>query len=986
MKQKYTWLFLSTRQWAWLLFISGLVVHQQALAQFVNCGTLDPGGNPSRSGLYSEYYANYFNESPAYFNNNTPGLTRIDAQVNFTSTGTWSTQSSIVPPAGGTAGAPTNFSVRLRGGIYLPTAGDYIFYMTSDDGSYLWVDGQAGQPAPAITSATINNGGGHGSQMRQATVTGLAAGWHNMQLLYGDSGGGNNLMLEYSGPNIARQIVPNSALCTGYRPAPSALTYSPTSQLVPYQTSASSGTPTVTSRNSAVTGYAVANASSLPAGITINPTTGVLTAAATVLPGSYTVNVAATNSGGTTTFAGVYTFLVSAPCGGVDPYGNAAQAGLLAEYYKGYFNDQPAFFTNNTAFALGSTNNPARIQRAEGTPSYLTDNSWSTSGLNLFSAGIAAGSNAQPTNFSARYRGKIYISVAGTYTFSLASDDASDLIIDGSATAQVAATPYTVDNGGGHSVRTVTGTATLSTGWHSLVLLYGNSGSSSYLLLQYAGPADSNISLQTIPSNILCTGIESVPTGLGYSSASTAYAAGSTASSGNPTVYRANTTPVTYAITNSASLPAGITINTTTGVLAADATLAPGAYVVSLSATNSYGTSAFPSVFTFNVLAAGCTGNDAGGSAAQSGFYSEYYAGYFGAATGADTDANLTYFTTNTPKLKAVAAAPNVVANGDWSTAGLNLVTAGVATGTDAAPTLFSARYRGRIYIGTAGTYTFYLNTDDAAYVFLDEAATASPLVINNATVKNGGVHGSGTVQSGSKFLAAGLHDVQVLYGQNGGNTYFTLQYAGPANSGVAQQVIPAAVLCSSSSPRPLPVTLARFDAQALGAVVAVNWATASEQSSASFEVERSTDGAVFTKMGQVAAAGTTSQGQQYQWLDRAPLAGLSYYRLRQLDLDGTAHYSPVVPVRLAASATAPLLTLAPNPTTGRVVVQLVQATAQAAALQVLDALGRTVYQQALPAAATQEQTLDLQALPAGVYLVRVTSAAGVATQRLVRQ
>lgn len=984
MERTFTGIFF-TRNWLWLLLINGLLMHQQALAQFTNCGAVDPAGNASRSGLYSEYYAGYFNESPTYFNTNTPGLTRIDAQVNFTSANTWSVQSSIVPPAAGMAAAPTSFSVRLRGEIYLPTAGDYTFYVDSDDGSYLWVDGEAGQPTPTVANATVNNGGGHGSQVRSKTVTGLAAGWHNIQLLYGDSGGGNKLTLQYSGPGINQQIVPSNALCTGFRPAPSTLTYSPTSQLTPFQTSASSGAPTVTSRNSDVTNYAIANASSLPVGITINPTTGVLTAAATVQPGSYTLNVAATNSGGTTTFAGVYTFLVSAPCGGVDPYGNAAQAGLLAEYYKGYFNDQPGFFTNNTAFALGSTNNPARIQRAETTPNYLTDNSWSTSGLNLFSAGIATGSNAQPANFSSRYRGKIYISVAGTYTFYLVSDDASDLILDGSATAQVAATPYTVDNSGGHAVRTVSGTATLSVGWHNLVLLYGNSGANSYLSLQYAGPTGSGIGQQVIPNNILCTGIESVPTGLGYASASTAYPVGSTASSGAPTVYSA-VSPVTYAITNGASLPAGITLNTTTGVLSANGTLAPGAYTVSLAATNAFGTAGFPSVFTFNVLAAGCSGNDAGGNAAQAGLYSEYYTGYFGNTNGADTDDNLAFFTTTTPKLKAVASTLNFTTNASWSSAGLNLATAGAASNTDAAPATFSARYRGRVYIATAGVYTFYLNSDDGAYVFLDEAATAAKLTVASATVTNGGVHGAGTTKMGSKQLAVGLHDILVLYGQSPTDSYLTLQYAGPTGSGVAQQIVPSAVLCSSSSPRPLPVTLARFDAQALGAVVAVNWATASEQSSASFEVERSGDGVSFAKIGQVAAAGTTSQGQQYQLLDRAPLAGLSYYRLRQLDLDGSAHYSPVVPVQLASLAAAPLLTLAPNPTTGRVVVQLVQATAQAANLQVLDALGRTVYQQALPAAATQEQTLDLQALPAGVYLVRVTSAAGVATQRLVRQ
>lgn len=994
MSSKFTRLFVSSKKWLWLAALGGVLTQQQAQAQNSTCGTSDPAGNPSQTGLYAEYYAGYWYNSAAdnaarstFFNTRQPAVRRIENSlaVNFTANNSWGDlYNGGAGPAGGTAANPDNFSARYRGGINIPTTGNYIFYLSSDDAGYLWIDGDARQQNPSLDNANIKITG-TGTDIASGTLA-LAQGYHDLAILYGENGGNNYLILKYSTDGGAtKTVVPSTWFCTGIRSVPTALAYAPATTQATFGSSASSVAPTVVNGNSAVTNYAITS-TGLPAGISINATTGVLTANATVLPGTYSVSVAATNGNGTATFAGAYTFVVNAGCGGLDAYGNPAQSGLLAEYYKGYFNDQPGFFTNNTAFPLGSTNNPARIQRVEGAPDYRADNAWSTSGLNLFSAGVAGGTNAQPTTFSARYRGKLYISTAGTYTFSVSSDDASYLLIDGTATAQTAAAPYTVNNGGGHSNQIRTGTATLTVGWHNLVLLYGQDPSSSYLSLQYAGPAGSGISQQVIPSNVLCTAIESVPTGLAYAPGVTTYATGTTASSVVPTMYSGNTAPVTYAITNGSSLPAGITINPATGVLTGDGTVAPGTYTVSLSATNAYGTAAFPTVHTFNVLAAGCTGNDAGGNAAQAGLYGEYYTGYFGSQTGADTDANLAFFSTNTPKLRATTPTLNFTANNAWSAAGLNLVTAGAASNTDAAPATFSARYRGRIYIATAGTYTFSLNSDDASYVFLDEAATAASPTVASATVNNGGVHSSGTAKSGSKQLAVGLHDILVLYGQNPTDSYLTLQYAGPAGSGINQQVVPATVLCSSSSPRPLPVTLTRFDAQALGAVVAVGWATASEQSSASFEVERSADGVSFAKIGQVAAAGTTSQGQQYQLLDRAPLMGLSYYRLRQLDLDGTAHYSPVVPVQLASEAAAPLLTLAPNPTTGRVVVQLVQATAQAATLQVLDALGRTVHQQALPAAATQQQTLDLQALPTGVYLVRVTSAAGVATQRLVRQ
>ena len=958
------------------LLLSGLVgTRNQAQAQaYGSCGSKDPGGNAAQAGMYAEYYAGYFANSPAFFSAKAAGLTRIDSVVNFPNTGSWSTTGSITPPAGNTVANPTVFSVRERGEIFLPTAGSYTFYLTSDDGSYLWVDGDASQQVPNTANATVNNGNTHGSQTVQATVTGLAAGWHNLQILYGDNGGGNNLTLQYSGPGITQRVVHRSSLCTGIRLAPTSLSYSPNSQTNNYQTAGSSGTPTLGNSNSTTATYSLPSGS--PAGITINPATGVLTADNTVAPGSYSLSVTVTNDAGASTFANVFTFMVNAPCGGVDAYGNAAQPGLLAEYYKGFFGDSAKYFVNNTAFALGTTQNPALLKRAESTVNYTTNGAWQTSGLNLFTANIAGNSDAVPTQFSARYRGKLYISTQGNYTFTVVADDAADLVIDGTAAAQKQAAPYTVNNGGNHAATTVTSAAvTLSVGWHNLALLYGNAGGDSYLSLQYAGPG---ISQQVIPTGLLCTGIVSVPTGLAYSTASQTIASGSTATSVAPTVNNANGPVTSYAVANASSLPAGITINAATGVLTAAATVVPGSYVVSVAATNASGTATFPTVYTFNVLTPGCTGKDAGGNAAQNGLYGEYYAGYFGNSNGGDTDANLAYFTTNTPNFKAVASTLNYTANAAWQTSGLNLFTVGAASNSDAAPTLFSARYRGRLYIATAGSYTLYITSDDGSYLYLDAAALNTPTMAS-ATLKDGGTHGNTTVQA-TVTLSQGLHDILLLYGNAAGNSSLVLQYSGP---GISQQVIPAGVLCSSSGTKPLPVTLVRFEAQTTGTAVAVAWTTASELNSAAFVVERSADGVTFGEEGRMAAAGNSAQARQYQWLDHSPLPGLSYYRLRQLDLDGTAHYSPVASVQ--RSLTAPQLTLAPNPTTGQVTVRLLQPTAQAATLQVLDALGREVQHLVLPAA-TQEQALDLHALPAGVYLVRVVSAAGVATQRLVRQ
>ncbi|MGI4866411.1 MAG: hypothetical protein ACRYFZ_20970 [Janthinobacterium lividum] len=173
----------------------------------------------------------------------------------------------------------------------------------------------------------------------------------------------------------------------------------------------------------------------------------------------------------------------------------------------------------------------------------------------------------------------------------------------------------------------------------------------------------------------------------------------------------------------------------------------------------------------------------------------------------------------------------------------------------------------------------------------------------------------------------------------------------------------------------PLPVQLTAFTATAAPsqAAVALAWTTASELNSAAFEVERSLDGRTFTRLGTVAAAGSSSSARSYGLLDaQLPGAALLYYRLKQVDLDGTFRYSPVRAVTLSGAAAG--LSLYPNPAPGGGAATLTGAQ-PGAVVTVLDALGRPVA--TVPADATGTATLVLPAgLATGVYVVRTGSQA----------
>jgi hypothetical protein len=109
-----------------------------------------------------------------------------------------------------------------------------------------------------------------------------------------------------------------------------------------------------------------------------------------------------------------------------------------------------------------------------------------------------------------------------------------------------------------------------------------------------------------------------------------------------------------------------------------------------------------------------------------------------------------------------------------------------------------------------------------------------------------------------------------------------------------------------------LPVTLLSFTAKPAGDRVQLNWATTSEQNASHFIVERSADLGEYTFIDQVSAKGTTDSRQYYGAVDRQPLPGNNYYRLRQVDHDGTSYVFK--PVSAVVQAEELLMEVYPNP------------------------------------------------------------------------
>lgn len=172
----------------------------------------------------------------------------------------------------------------------------------------------------------------------------------------------------------------------------------------------------------------------------------------------------------------------------------------------------------------------------------------------------------------------------------------------------------------------------------------------------------------------------------------------------------------------------------------------------------------------------------------------------------------------------------------------------------------------------------------------------------------------------------------------------------------------------------PLPVTLLSFEAHCAGTASNLAWRTASEQNSARFTVESSTDGFTWTTIGTLTAAGTSTIPVDYKLLDPAPYAGPEVlYRLWQEDLDGTTTLLTMISTSTCATTD---LVLYPNPARDRVQVKLPMQDAGVLLITVHDATGRVVLQQNVEHTGTTILLNVLDFAP-GTYQVRFATTDG---------
>jgi len=172
------------------------------------------------------------------------------------------------------------------------------------------------------------------------------------------------------------------------------------------------------------------------------------------------------------------------------------------------------------------------------------------------------------------------------------------------------------------------------------------------------------------------------------------------------------------------------------------------------------------------------------------------------------------------------------------------------------------------------------------------------------------------------------------------------------------------------------PVDLISFTAERTPQNVILNWSTANEVNFSHYIIERSTDGVNFEQIGVMNRAANGLAKNDYTYIDNSTNQGIVYYRLKQVDLDGTYKYSAVSHVKFDATSPALLYSV-----DGDIVIQFT--TDVAARYSVVDMLGNTLISNNR-LSDESIATINKEHFKSGVYIVKVQVGNELVTQKFI--
>jgi hypothetical protein len=254
----------------------------------------------------------------------------------------------------------------------------------------------------------------------------------------------------------------------------------------------------------------------------------------------------------------------------------------------------------------------------------------------------------------------------------------------------------------------------------------------------------------------------------------------------------------------------------------------------------------------------------------------------------------------------------------------------------------------------------------------------------------NNGIADVNYAKSGAQSVAVNTYDLwinDVLVGNDLPKTGLAANtdvdsymfYGGSSTDNTANLYLDDITYANNIDATVLPVSLSSVEVYRAGNNGVVKWTTAMEQNSAYFDVMRSADGNNFHYLGRVTAAGNATAPQQYSFTDASPLPGNAYYKLVQVDKDGSKKESKI----LLLKAQQANVHLSVFPASGGITCVVPSFMEGEAALTVTDIAGRKLYSRQVGKPYNRQCYIPLAATHQ-VVLVSLATTAGTATAKIV--
>ena len=179
----------------------------------------------------------------------------------------------------------------------------------------------------------------------------------------------------------------------------------------------------------------------------------------------------------------------------------------------------------------------------------------------------------------------------------------------------------------------------------------------------------------------------------------------------------------------------------------------------------------------------------------------------------------------------------------------------------------------------------------------------------------------------------------------------------------------------------PLPVELSSFTAKADNYMTNLYWNTLSEVNNDYFVIEHSITGRDFKEVSRVKGAGTTNIDRNYSFTHKSPVDGVNYYRLKQVDFDGTYDYSSIEAVTIRKTS---LIRIFPSIANNVISVDLLTTSREDRLIKIYNAIGHLVASDVIPAYATRLD-FDITDLPIGHYYLSTQIGKELVTERFLK-